>query len=426
MQVELFQNSDAPLFGTRANALDQLAKFLPRAGRDYQNNRNFDLGQADHSFVSRLSPYIRHRILSEDELISTVLRSHSRSAAFKFIQEIFWRTYWKGWLEHRPAVWETFITEVETETKAVQAVPVRRRIFEEAITGTTEIAIFNSWVDELKETGYLHNHARMWFASIWIFTLRLPWQLGADFFYNHLLDGDPASNTLGWRWVAGLQTAGKTYLATESNIRKNAAQRLKGIPDSGRGLEKLATHTFEIQDSLSVEEKAPSSSQFAELSSVNIKEHDAVLVTTEDLSTRWLDNANKPVAIFDKTDERSSETKRKFQQEAIEDVKHRIAETSSADLENIRVLHSAHEISSWVEEHGVKDLHSSYISTGEVRSSLAELPTMLESLGHSFYEHLNDYDRTVWPHCRKGFFQLGKSIDSLIDTLGLDGQRITR
>ena len=177
MQVELFQNSDAPLFGTRANALDQLAKFLPRAGRDYQNNRNFDLGQADHSFVSRLSPYIRHRILSEDELISTVLRSHSRNAAFKFIQEIFWRTYWKGWLEHRPAVWETFITEVETETKAVQAVPVRRRIFEEAITGTTEIAIFNSWGDELKETGYLHNHARMWFASIWIFTLRLPWQL---------------------------------------------------------------------------------------------------------------------------------------------------------------------------------------------------------------------------------------------------------
>jgi hypothetical protein len=67
-------------------------------------------------------------------------------------------------------------------------------------------------------TGYLHNHARMWFASIWIFTLRLPWELGAAFFYEHLLDGDVASNTLSWRWVAGLQTPGKTYVARADNI----------------------------------------------------------------------------------------------------------------------------------------------------------------------------------------------------------------
>ena len=59
----------------------------------------------------------------------------------------------------------------------------------------------------------------MWFASIWIHTLNLPWQLGADFFKN-LLDGDPASNTLSWRWVAGLHTQGKCYLATENNIKK--------------------------------------------------------------------------------------------------------------------------------------------------------------------------------------------------------------
>ena len=60
----------------------------------------------------------------------------------------------------------------------------------------------------------------MWFASIWIFTLRLPWELGANFFYDHLLDADPASNTLSWRWVTGLQTQGKIYLATENNIEK--------------------------------------------------------------------------------------------------------------------------------------------------------------------------------------------------------------
>ena len=420
-QAELFKGSSPTLQGTRARALELLADFLPRAGRDYQNNRNLDRGRDGHSFVSRLSPFVRHRILSEEELISNVLRSHSRSAAFKFIQEIFWRTYWKGWLEHRPVVWDRFEVEVQSEFAKLKQVPVKNKIFEQAIGGSTEIAIFNSWVNELKETGYLHNHARMWFASIWIFTLRLPWQLGADFFYNHLLDGDPASNTLGWRWVAGLQTAGKTYLATESNIRKNAAQRLKTIPDSERGLERLATQTFEIEDSLTIEEKAPSSSRFVDLSPVGIEENDAVLVTVEDLSTQWLDRAGNHVAIFEKTDGRHSEIKKKFRQEAIEEVKYRIAENSSVGIENIKIFESAHEISSWMEEQGLNDLHSSYIPTGEIRSSLAELPTMLESSGHCYYEHLNDYDRTVWPHCRKGFFQLGKSIDSLIDTLGLDG-----
>jgi len=420
-QAELFKGSSPTLQGTRARALELLADFLPRAGRDYQNNRNLDRGRDGHSFVSRLSPFVRHRILSEEELISNVLTSHSRSAAFKFIQEIFWRTYWKGWLEHRPVVWDRFEVEVQSEFAKLKQVPVKNKIFEQAIGGSTEIAIFNSWVNELKETGYLHNHARMWFASIWIFTLRLPWQLGADFFYNHLLDGDPASNTLGWRWVAGLQTAGKTYLATESNIRKNAAQRLKTIPDSERGLERLATQTFEIEDSLTIEEKAPSSSRFVDLSPVGIEENDAVLVTVEDLSTQWLDRAGNHVAIFEKTDGRHSEIKKKFRQEAIEEVKYRIAENSSVGIENIKIFESAHEISSWMEEQGLNDLHSSYIPTGEIRSSLAELPTMLESSGHCYYEHLNDYDRTVWPHCRKGFFQLGKSIDSLIDTLGLDG-----
>jgi hypothetical protein len=94
----------------------------------------------------------------------------------------------------------------------------QRFTLEAALAGRTAIAGFDDWAQELVETGYLHNHARMWFASIWIFTLRLPWELGAAFFYEHLLDGDVASNTLSWRWVAGLQTPGKTYVAKADNI----------------------------------------------------------------------------------------------------------------------------------------------------------------------------------------------------------------
>ena len=81
----------------------------------------------------------------------------------------------------------------------------------------------------------------MWFASIWIFTLNLPWQLGADFFMQHLLDGDPASNTLSWRWVAGIQTKGKNYLARKSNIEKYSNIKLNEN-------ETLNENVYPIQD----------------------------------------------------------------------------------------------------------------------------------------------------------------------------------
>ena len=66
----------------------------------------------------------------------------------------------------------------------------------------------------------------MWFASTWIFNLGLPWQLGATFFFKHLYDGDASSNLLSWRWVAGLQTKGKQYLFSPSNLRKFSNNRL--------------------------------------------------------------------------------------------------------------------------------------------------------------------------------------------------------
>ena len=103
------------------------------------------------------------------------------------------------------------------------------KIIKNAIEGKTNIECFNQWVIELKENNYLHNHTRMWFASIWIFTLELPWQLGAEFFMQHLYDGDAASNTLGWRWVAGVQTQGKHYLASEWNIKKFTNNRFQNI-----------------------------------------------------------------------------------------------------------------------------------------------------------------------------------------------------
>jgi deoxyribodipyrimidine photo-lyase len=132
------------------------------------------------------------------------------------VQEVYWRTYWKGWLEQRPAAWSRWVESVPRLRVSLTA--EQSSTLAAALEGKTGIAGFDAWAQELVATGYLHNHARMWFASIWIFTFKLPWELGAAFFYEHLLDGDVASNTLSWRWVAGLQTPGKTYVARADNI----------------------------------------------------------------------------------------------------------------------------------------------------------------------------------------------------------------
>ena len=210
---------------SRDEALRRLSAFLPRAGRAYANDRNVDLGPDRRDNVSNLSPYLRYRLITERQVVAAVLGRHGAEAAQKFVQEVCWRTYWKGWLETRPEVWARFESDRDAARAAIGG--GLAKALEAAETGATGIDGFDDWAAELVETGYMHNHARMWFASIWIFTLCLPWTLGADFFLRYLIDADPASNTLSWRWVAGLQTRGKTYLATAENIARYTGDRYK-------------------------------------------------------------------------------------------------------------------------------------------------------------------------------------------------------
>ncbi len=220
---------------TRSAARQQLSTFLPRAGQHYERRRNFDLGSGDRDNVSCLSPWIRHRLLLEREVALAAAEAHGEGAD-KFIDEVFWRTYFRGWMAHHPAVWACYCPAVAAAADEAGADPGLADRLRAAETGRTGNAAFDHWSRELAATGYLHNHARMWFASIWVFTLRLPWALGADFFLRHLLDGDPASNTLSWRWVCGLHTRGKTYLARRDNILKFTEGRL----DPGPGLAQQA------------------------------------------------------------------------------------------------------------------------------------------------------------------------------------------
>ena len=197
---------------TRKEALDSMERYIENNISDYTAKRNFDFGPQNRKNISCLSPYITHRLISEYEVAKKTLSKYPYQKVEKFIQEIFWRVYWKGWLELRPKVWTDFVED----TKNIE----NTNEYEKAINGVTNIDCFNDWVKELKENNYLHNHTRMWFASIWIFTLKLPWQKGAEFFLRELYDGDAASNTLSWRWVAGIQTKGKNYIAQNWNINK--------------------------------------------------------------------------------------------------------------------------------------------------------------------------------------------------------------
>ena len=145
---------------TRSAALNRLEAFLPNTGRNYAIRRNND----DITGVSALSPYIRHRIITEAEVLRAVLDRHDAAEAGKFVQEVFWRTYWKGWLELRPTVWNDYRTELQAALNRVQTESGLRQQSEAACKGGTGIDCFDLWARELARTGYLHNHARMWFA----------------------------------------------------------------------------------------------------------------------------------------------------------------------------------------------------------------------------------------------------------------------
>ncbi|NNC90428.1 MAG: hypothetical protein HKN82_18385 [Akkermansiaceae bacterium] len=231
MQTSLdLTSSGAPGFpSSRAGALERLREFVPRAGR-YARDRNKVL--PGHPNVSRLSPAIRHRLITEAECAAAPLERYAPSTVEKFTQEVYWRRYWKAWLSLRPQVWSGYLADLEALRHEPEFEDARTRAAAcEAARGP--IDLMNYFARELVETDYLHNHARMWFAGWWVHVERLPWQLGADFFYRHLLDADPASNTLSWRWVAGLQTPGKTYLPRRSNIEKYVDPEILGSRTGG-------------------------------------------------------------------------------------------------------------------------------------------------------------------------------------------------
>jgi len=199
-------------------ANSKLEDFINNNLSSYHELRNYDYGIENRSNVSQISKYISHRIIYEYDILKKLKPIDQTK---KFSDEVLWRLYWKGYLENHKSIWIKY--------KSFKAINYDSDNLKNAKAGKTGIECFDKWIEELRENNYLHNHSRMWFASIWIFTLKLPWQLGARLFMRYLFDGDAASNTLSWRWVAGLHTNNRPYIASVDNINKYTFNRFRNI-----------------------------------------------------------------------------------------------------------------------------------------------------------------------------------------------------
>lgn len=396
---------------TREAALQYLDDFTPQMGRAYAAQRNYDRGPGKHTSVSGLSPFIRRRLISEQEVVTAALQNHGLDGAEKFIQEVFWRGYFKGWLERRPAIWESYRQGLATDLEDLETNSGLRQAVTRAEAGQTGIDCFDAWVDELVHTGYLHNHARMWFASIWIFTLKLPWRIGADFFYRHLLDGDPASNTLSWRWVAGLHTRGKTYEAQAWNIAKFTGGRFAPVSsDFETGVTSL---------DWSEPNGLPSAQPTRDFVTPEPGRPTVLLLTEDDcLPETLIPDGIELVATaaLTSSDLRSPRPVpghiRSFEAGALEDAAQRIGQAATR-------LNTASPapIIEWAAEAGAKQIVMPYVPTGPLKDWLDASRSKLENDGLTLTEIRRPWDDAIWRYATAGFFKVKKEIPNILNRL---------
>jgi len=376
-----------PDYNTGISRLDY---FIENNLKSYSRDRNYDFGPDNRNNISLLSPYISHRTLFEYDVVKSCLKKYKFDQVEKFIQEIFWRVYWKGWLELRPSVWTDFCESYQSIEKS--------KFYKKAIDGNTGIMCFDEWVIELKEKNYLHNHARMWFASIWIFTLRLPWQLGAAFFMEHLYDGDPASNTLSWRWVAGIQTKGKHYLARSANISKFTNQRFQYTQLTTNAEPILEDKNFKLRQ--------------LDFKNLEIR-HENLIIFDSNLNTQeLLDISGQYKTVYFVLFDNSS---RKIK------LSHRVTSFKESIIKNVSKLITNSKI---INFRDLEDVLSNNPKIDVIYPFVGENLDILNRLNIKFKNQLNfkykKQDLYSWQFSNKGFFNFKKNIPNIINKFNLD------
>ncbi len=401
---ESAQHQSQRLFpSTREEALFRLEEFLPNAER-YATERNHVSAAARE--VSRLSSAVRHRCLLEEEIVDAVCARHSLGRAQKYVQEVVWRTYWKGWLESRPQVWLDYQKRLAwLEVHASENILQRAGLL---CSGQSGVAVMDYFANQLRNTGYLHNHARMWWASYWIHVERLPWELGAAFFFRNLLDADPASNTLGWRWVAGIQTPGKSYLVRRSNLEKYCApeilanaegiERLDDQRVSAAPLEPIPTPQIEP---LKCYPTAPPS----------ISGRAGVWIHADDCAVELGPLASlKPDAVAGFTSKRVyqkmglSALRCSHVASVLADAVNRAGAVWNCTASCVDAETTARGVEQWARDNGLKTIVSYAPFTGPIGDALAAVHSTLDTHGIKLILLRREWDQSLFPLATAGFF----------------------
>lgn len=401
---------------TRPSALQRLEEFLEEAPR-YAARRNHVL--PGHPQVSRLSAAIRHRLITEAEVVEAALQRYPFRLVEKFLQEVLWRGYWKGWLEMHPGVWED--DGVSSGRSAGAGDPEVAAACHEVAAGRSPSGIMNHFARELLETGYLHNHARMWWASYWIHHRGLPWELGAQHFFRHLLDADPASNTLGWRWVAGEQTRGKTYLATAGNIRKFCApellERAGGIGLDEHVVARAGQAGDPTVDDLSGLPEFPN-----EVGLSDPERRVAVILHDEDLCLETSPAAPlRPAVVLQFVPEPESppsEPRAQWLELARADAARRAGEYFGCE---VRVCRTPEEL---IQACGAGKVESVFMMepfVGPLRDQLGDLPAEFMRREVSLVRLRRKWDSVLLPHASRGFFPFWNKVGRMLAKSGAEG-----
>ncbi len=166
--------------------------------------------------LTRLSPYLTHGFVQVPQVIDRLSQRCQLALRDKIVFELAWREYFQH-------LWRHWGEDIFTARRPPPAASYSPHMPPDVLQGCTGVPVIDAAVRTLYQTGYLHNHARMWLASYLVHLRKTDWKAGAAWMYRHLLDGDLASNTLSWQWVAGTLT-GKPYLFNAENVERYAPQ----------------------------------------------------------------------------------------------------------------------------------------------------------------------------------------------------------
>jgi len=175
---------------------------------NYGRTRNFIDGD-----VSHLSPYISRGVISTKQVMRRTLdRGFEPDEIKKWLQELAWRDYWQ-------LIWIEKGDQINSDLRHPQPDVQKQQMPNVIVEANTGIKAIDEAIEEFYETGYLHNHLRMYIAAICCNMGKSHWKVPAKWMYYHLKDGDWASNALSWQWVAG-SNSNKKYVANQDNINK--------------------------------------------------------------------------------------------------------------------------------------------------------------------------------------------------------------